>query len=72
MCGQIVDLYHAREHLWSVAKLLYGSYTTKAKEWGKERCFELDDGDVEAVVKAMRRLRPKTKDIQDKVLKEIG
>lgn len=69
---QIVDLYHAREHLGDLGKLLYGSNTTKTKEWVEERYSELDNGDIEALVKAMLWLRPKTKDTQDKVLKEIG
>ena len=69
---QIVDLYHAREHLWSTGKLLYGFDTTKTKGWVRDRCFELDDGDIEALLKAMEQLRPETEDAQDKVLKEIG
>ncbi len=69
---QIVDLYHAREHFGDIGKLLYWSNTTKTKEWVKERYAELDDGDIEALVKAMRRHRPKTKETQDKILKEIG
>jgi len=69
---QIVDLYHAREHLWSIGKLLYGFNTTKTKGWVRDRCFELDDGDIEALLKAMEQLRPEAEDAQDKVLKEIG
>jgi len=69
---QIVDLYHAREHLWSIGKLLYGFNTTKTKGWVRDRCFELDDGDIEALLKAMEQLSPEAEDAQDKVLKEIG
>ncbi len=67
--GVTVGVTSERKRLWSIAKLLYGVNTTMSKEWGIMRCLELDDGNVEAVVKAMQRLKPKIKDVQDKVLK---
>ena len=30
---QIVDLYHARQHLWEVARTLYPNQTVKQKAW---------------------------------------
>jgi hypothetical protein len=56
---QIVDLYHAREHLSALGKVLYGPGSSKAKVWTEARIDELDAGRVEAVLAAMRRLRPK-------------
>ena len=64
---QIVDLYHAREHLANLGKIVYGPGSEKAPEWTAARKTELDDGDVEAVVMSMKRLRPR----QDKVREEI-
>lgn len=55
---QIVDLYHAREHLHDLAKVLYGPESAKAKEWARLTTERLDVGDVAAVGAAMRRLRP--------------
>jgi Uncharacterised protein family (UPF0236) len=55
---QIVDLYHAREHVSDLAKILYGPGSPKAKNWGDARIAELDTGNVEIVVAAMTRLRP--------------
>jgi hypothetical protein len=69
---QIVDLYHVYDHLWGLGKLLYGYNTTKTSSWVKDRRDEIDDGEVEAVVKAMQRLRPNSEDIKEKVSKEIG
>lgn len=54
---QIVDLYHAREHLEKVAKLLYGAKTAACQAWNAERRTELDEGRVEAVIAAMGRRR---------------
>ena len=55
---QIVDLYHAQEHLAVIAKLVYGTSAIKSKEWMEARREQLDAGDVEAVIASMRRLRP--------------
>ncbi len=55
---QIVDLYHAREHLADLGKIVYGPVSDKAREWTEARKTQLDYGDVEAVVTTMRRLRP--------------
>ena len=39
---QIVDLFHAKQHLFDVAKALYGPDTDLAAQWGKARRDELD------------------------------
>lgn len=38
---QIVDWYHAREHLWTLAQLLYGERTTAAWTWLETLAGEL-------------------------------
>jgi len=41
---QIVDLYHVREHLAALSKLVYGLGTSKAKHWSAAialRCTQL-------------------------------
>jgi Uncharacterised protein family (UPF0236) len=68
---EIVDLYHAREHLAKVAKLVYGVKTPKSQEWISARRDELDDGDVRAVVAALGRLRLRDKGIQKEVRTEM-
>jgi hypothetical protein len=64
---QIVDLYHAREHLAVIAKIVYGASAIKSKEWMDARREELDAGDVEAVIASMRRLRPSHTKVQQEV-----
>jgi len=68
---EIVDLYHAREHLAKVAKLVYGVKTPKSQEWISARRDELDDGDVKAVVTAMGRLRLRDQGAQKEVRTEM-
>ena len=65
---QIVDLYHAREHLAAIAKNVYGASALKSKQWMEARREELDAGDVEAVIASMRRLRPSHTKVQEEVL----
>ena len=55
---QIVDLYHARERLADLSKFIHGPETPKGLRWSSERMAQLDEGDVESVLKSMRRLRP--------------
>jgi hypothetical protein len=64
---QIVDLYHAREHLALIAKLVYGASVIKSKAWLEARREQLDAGDVEAVISCLRRLRPGSTQIQEQV-----
>ena len=52
---QIVDLYHAREHYWKVAKACFGQDKDKLYQWTEERRKELDDGRPERVIEAINR-----------------
>jgi hypothetical protein len=68
---QIVDLYHAREHLAALGKIVYGPTSEKAREWTAVRKTQLDDGDVEAVVTSLKRLRPQPFMAKEEVRKAI-
>lgn len=56
---QIVDLYHALERLAEVGKSVYGTESSKWREWAEPRGQELKQGDVESLVRSLRRLRPR-------------
>ena len=51
---QIVDLYHAREHLHDLARLLAFMLGDHHDGWLAGRSDELDDGDIEALLSAAR------------------
>lgn len=68
---QIVDLYHAREHLANLAKIIYGPIRSEGKQWASARCHELDEGQVEAIVDALRRLQPREEKVQEEIDKQI-
>jgi len=51
---QIVDLFHAREHYWTVAKVFFGQDKDKLHLWAEDRRNELNDGRVEDVINAIK------------------
>ena len=56
---QIVDRFHAKQHLSDVAKSIYGAGSDLAKQWARERHDELDAGDIDAILNALRLHSPK-------------
>ena len=67
---QIVDHYHAREHETCPSNVVYGT-TEKASKWSQAVIEMLDGGDVEDVIAAMRRLRPKNEVAKAEVKKAV-
>ena len=52
---QIVDIFHAKGHLFEVAKAIYGSGSEVGERWARQRREELDEGRVDEVIAALRR-----------------
>ncbi len=50
---QIVDLYHAKGHLWDVAKAIYGAGSDLAEQWAKQRRDDLDAGKIDDILAAL-------------------
>jgi hypothetical protein len=50
---QIVDRYHANEHLRDAAKAIYGHGSDLGRQWAHERCTELKAGNIDAVLAAL-------------------
>ena len=50
---QIVDRFHAKQHLSDVAKAIWGAGSELGKQWAKQRHDELDAGDIDAVLHAL-------------------
>ncbi|MEO8954475.1 MAG: UPF0236 family protein [Ktedonobacteraceae bacterium] len=53
---QIVDLYHAREHLWNVANAVYGPGTPQGAAWAKQADDLLSHGQIEDLVQRIEQL----------------
>jgi hypothetical protein len=57
---ELVDFYHASEHLWTIARGLYGEGTAAAQAWGAARCHELRHAGIVPVLAALRATRAPT------------
>ncbi len=55
---QIVDLYHARQHIWELAAQLFPLDEQARKQWAAACIDKLDAGQIESVVKILRSFRP--------------
>jgi len=55
---QIVDRFHAKEHLSTVAKAVYGVTSELGRKWAHQRHVELDAGNLAAVVRALETHAP--------------
>jgi hypothetical protein len=50
---QIVDIFHAKQHLSDVAKAVYGPSSDLGRQWAKRRHDQLDDGKLDALLQAL-------------------
>lgn len=67
----IVDLYHARQHLWEVVRALYPNETVKQKAWMKVHQKRLlDKGKIEKLVVALRSIRSRNAEVAEKLRTE--
>ena len=60
-----------REHLANLGKVVYGPTNVEAKQWTAARSEQLDEGNVEAVITSMKRLRPRQNNAEEEVRKAI-
>jgi len=68
---EIVDLYHARQHLWAVARQLYPQQDLPQKAWMKVHQKRLlDKGKIETLVSRLRSIVPANPQLADKIRTE--
>jgi Uncharacterised protein family (UPF0236) len=68
---QIVDLYHARQHLWEVARRLYPHDEGKQKAWMKVYQKRLlDKGKIERLVAVLRSIESDNPEVVEKIRTE--
>jgi hypothetical protein len=64
---QIVDLYHARQHLWEVARALHPNDEVKQKRWVMVQQSRLDKGKIEKLVAALRATQNNNPEVAEKL-----
>jgi hypothetical protein len=68
---QIVDLYHARQHLWEVARQLYPQAEVQQKAWMKAHQKRLlDKGKIQKLVDALRSIHAANPQVAEKIRSE--
>lgn len=67
---QIVDLYHAREHLANLGKAAFGQ-TKRFKIWTKARYRQLDRGNIRALIRSLLALQAEHKTLTEEIRKAI-
>jgi hypothetical protein len=63
---QIVDIFHARQHLWDLARAPYPNEETTQKRWVKRQQAKLDSGEIEKLVRSLRSLNVANPELADK------
>jgi hypothetical protein len=67
---QIVDLYHAREHLWDLARKLRPEDGAEQKRWMMIHQDMLDEGKIEKLVSSLRSMNPTHAELTKTIDKE--
>ena len=68
---QIVDLYHARQHLWELARKLHPNDDVSQKTWIKiHQKRMLDKGNIKKLVVAIRSIHSNNPEVADKIRTE--
>src|SRR5579871_4918433 len=64
---QIVDIWHAREHLWDTAAHLFPADEKLRKAWAKKLIQQLNRGQVAAVVTELRSVPTRQPELREKL-----
>jgi len=68
---EIVDLFHARQHLWELARLLYPNHTQRRNAWiGLHQKRWLDKGKIAKLVASLREIQTTDADLDNKLRNE--
>ena len=67
---QIVDLYHARQHLWGIARKLYPNQEAEQRRWMMIHQDMLDEGKIEDLVHALRCIDSSSLELAEKIRTE--
>ena len=67
---QIVDLYHARQHLWELSAKLFPIQDKVYKRWIARCLNQLNRGKIEALVKTIREFQPASPELSKTIANE--
>ena len=62
---EILDYWHALEYAWGFARLRDGEGSQQADRWVRQLGEDLRAGKVDQVISRLRKMRPKTRELQE-------
>ena len=62
---KILDYWHALEHAWEFARLRHGEGSQQADRWVRRIGEDLRAGKVDHVIARLRKMRPKSRELQE-------
>jgi hypothetical protein len=68
---QILDLYHALEHMTLIGKSVYPVMDRRAKKWLDHRIEQVKRGDIASLVRSLKRLHPDGQEASSLLSREI-
>ena len=69
---QIVDLFHARQHLWTLARKLYPNQEAEQRRWTMIQQDKLDEGKIEDIVATLQSIDSSSPELAKTIRTEIG
>lgn len=69
---QVLDLWHACEHIHALARAYYGEASERGARWAQEHCRKLKQCGPGKLLRALRRMTPKTPEQREAVRLETG
>jgi hypothetical protein len=67
---QIVDLFHARQHLWDLARKLHPNQDSEQRRWMTVHQDLLDEGKIEDLVAALRSIDTSSPELRETIRTE--
>ncbi len=69
---KILDYFHACEHIYRLASVLYGESNPKGKRWAKEHCKRLKERGPGSLIRAIKRRKARNKQDREALRLEFG
>ncbi len=69
---EIVDLYHARQHLWDLSSKLHPNEVAAKRRWVMSHQHLLDDGKIELLANRLRALGTERQELADDIATEAN
>jgi hypothetical protein len=71
-CVEILDYYHACEHIWELAAVLYVKDADGCKRWAKGHCDKLKESGPTSLLRSLRRRKGKTDEQREAIRLQLG